>query len=150
MDKKKLADKAAQAGNWLANTALDAVAEAKQRHEDDFFNEGYDNGRADQREFDVEAAIMAFLELKVKDHEIYKLLSEYFCIDSISEASERLLSAKKTRQIRALKKHCLNQGMSIRDFRSYSKEHNLEERLIEDERLLEMSPEKLKSTLDRD
>lgn len=148
MDKEKLTDKVSQAKDWLIDTTLHAVGEAKQRHEDDLYYEGYKNGRAKQKDCDVKAAIMAFLELKVKDHDIYKLLSEYFGIDSISEASEYLLSAKKTRQIQALKKHCLNQGMSIRDFRSYSKEHNLEERLIEDERLLEVSPEKLKSILD--
>lgn len=150
MDKKKIADKASQAKKWLVDTTLNAVAEAKQRHEDDLYYEGYNNGRAKQKERDVKAAIMAFLELKVKDHDIYKLLSEYFGIDSISEASDRLFLAKKSKLIRALRKHCMSQGMSVRDFRSYITEHNLEERLAKDERLLETSPEKLKSILDRD
>lgn len=146
MDKKDFKNKAVQAGNWLADTTRNAIEDAK----NDLYNEGYDKGQAAQRKRDVNAAILAFLELKVKDHEIYKLLSDYFDIDSISEASDRLFSAKMKRQIQALRKYCESQGMSSTDFRSYAKEHNLEERLAEDKRLLEMSPEKLKSILDRD
>ena len=146
MDKKDFKNKVVQAGNWLADTTRNAIEDAK----NDLYNEGYDKGQAAQRKRDVNAAILAFLELKVKDHEIYKLLSDYFDIDSISEASDRLFSAKMKRQIQALRKYCESQGMSSTDFRSYAKEHNLEERLAEDKRLLEMSPEKLKSILDRD
>lgn len=143
-------NKKAHASNGLVDTILNVLANARQRHEDELYNEGYNEGRATQRERDVEAAIMAFLKLKVKDQDIYKLLSSYFGIDSIAEVSDRLFSAKKTRQIRLLKDYCHKQGMSLRDFRSYSIEHNLEERLVDDERLLEMSPEKLKSILDKD
>lgn len=150
MDKKKIADKAAQAGNWFVDTTHDAVAEAKQRHDDDLYYEGYNNGRAKQKKLDVEVAIMAFLELKVKEHDIYNLLHDYFDIDSISEAKDRMFSAKKTRQIRSLKDYCCKQGMSLCDFRAYSKEHNLEERLADDERLLDMQPEKLKAIIDKD
>lgn len=150
MNKKDLADKAAQAGNWLVDTTLNAVADARQRHEDDLFNEGFDEGRDTQRKRDVESAIMAFLELKVKDQDIYKLLSKYFDIDSISEASGRLFSAKKSRQIKALRKYCCKFGMTSREFREYAIDHNLEEKLADDERLLDMQPEKLKAIIDKD
>lgn len=150
MDKKKIADKATQAKEWLVDTTLNAVVEAKQRHENDLYNEGYDDGISFQKERDVKAAIKAFLELKVKEHDIYKLLSDYFEIDSISEASDLLLSVKKTRQIVLLREYCQKQGMSSSDFCAYSKEHCLEKRLADDERLLDMQPEKLKAIIDKD
>ena len=79
-----------------------------------------------------------------------KGLSDHFKIDSISEASDLLFLAKKDRQIIALRKYYENQSMTNLDFRSYEKEHNLEERLANDKHLLEISPEKMKSILDKD
>ena len=146
MDKKDFKNKATQAGRVIKDFARDTIIQ----RDNEFYNQGFNEGSAEQKKLDVKAAITAFLELKVKDHDIYKLLREYFDIDSISEASDCVFLAKKERQMRTLKKHFLNQGMSISDFYSYLKEHNLEERLSEDERLLEMSPEKLKAILDRD
>ncbi len=93
---------------------------------------------------------MAFLELKVKDQDIYKLLSKYFDIDSISEASGRLFSAKKSRQIKALREYCCKLGMTSREFREYAIDHNLDEKLADYERLLDMQPEKLKAIIDKD
>ena len=149
MDKRKFADQAKRAKNWIVDTTRDAIAEARQRHDDDLYDEGYDDGIADQRERDVKSVIKAFLELKVKDQDIYKLLSEYFGIDSISEASERLFTIKKSNQIHALRKYCLKEGMTNRDFRTYVTEHDLESRFADDERLLDMQPEKLKALLDK-
>lgn len=150
MDKKKIADKAVQAGNWLANTALYAVVEAKQHHEDDLFNEGYDIGRTSQRKRDVEAAVMAFLDLKVKELDIYNILSKYFGVDSISEASEFLKTAKKVKCYDAFCEYCKrNIGMTRKEYLEYVDGHNLEEQVDNDERLLDMSPEKLKAYLDK-
>ncbi len=53
MNKKNLAVKAAQAGNWLVDTIRNTVADVRQRHENDLFNEGYDEGRDTQRKRDV-------------------------------------------------------------------------------------------------
>ena len=149
MNKKDFADKAGQATDWLIETVGDAYQTARDQHEGEIYNQGFEDGIAFQRERDIRAAIKAFLDLKVHDQEIYRLLSDFFRVDSIKEVSEYLKDAKKSRQIIALRKYCEAGGMSLSEFREYAESHNLEERLQADESLLEISPDKLKKQIEK-
>lgn len=144
MNKETFEDKALRMASLLRNSAEEGV----RQYVNDIYNEGYDAGLAFQKKLDVRSAVMAFLELKVKDQDIYRLLSEHFGIDSIAEATELLKNVKISRQIIAPRKHCEKIGISDDDFYWYSRSHNLEERLAEDEKLLNMQPDKLKAIID--
>ncbi len=149
MTRKDIAETASKAGKWLADTTADAFEEAQQRHDDDLYNEGYEDGQNSQEKRDIRAAVRAFFDIKVKDQDVYRLLSEYFNVDSIKEATEYLMDAKKTSQIIALREYCKSQGMNYREFREYADSHNLDEALLLNKRLLDVPPEKLKLILDK-
>lgn len=149
MSNNNISDALSRAGNQLLESTADAIAEAKRRHEEDLKDEGYEDGRRYQKAIDSKAAIDAFLELRVKDQDIFRLLSEHFGIDSISEASALLKKAKINRQIIALRKYCESSGMSAGKFREYADSFKLEEKLTNDERLLDMQPDKLKAAIER-
>jgi len=110
---------------------------------------GYEDGQKSQEKRDIRAAVRAFFDIKVKDQDVYRLLSEYFNVDSIKEATEYLMDAKKTSQIIALREYCKSQGMNYREFREYADSHNLDEALLLNKRLLDVPPEKLKLILDK-
>lgn len=103
-----------------------------------------------QRHRDIEHATKAFLELKQNDIEIYHLLKEYFDIDSINEAEIVLGKAKISSQIGKLREYMETMGMSSSEFRVYAKEHNLNEKLRYNSKLLDMTAEKLKSAIEKE
>lgn len=149
MSKKTVIEKVSEAGDWLLETAADSIKDAKMRREDALYDEGYNEGRNKQKEKDVIAAVEAFLELKIKEQEIYRLLSDYFDVDSVSEVTALLKAAKKRRQIKALKSYCESKGMTFQEFREYAREHRLSEKLDADESLLEIKPDKLKTIVEK-
>lgn len=143
MDAKKVINEA-------GNIASEAWHGAVNDYSADIRNQTWKEATSYQKKMDVQAAVRAFVELKVKDQEIYQLLSKYFGVDSISEVNEYLFHAKKPRQIKALRQLCERQGMQMEQFRTYAKQHKLEERLKENPKLLELTPEKLKDLLDNE
>ena len=149
VNKKDFADKAGQAAGWLVETVGDAYHTARDHHEGGIYDQGYEEGKAYQRDRDIRAAIKSFLDLKVQDQEIYRLLSEYFRVDSIKEVSDYLKDVKVSRQIISLRKLCEAGGMDSSEFREYAASHNLEARLQADESLLEISPDKLKKLIEK-
>lgn len=150
MDKKEIAQKTRQTGNLIANKIVNELIEAKKNNDNSFYNEGYEHGCEFQKERDLKAVVLAFLELKVSTEKIYILLNNYFGIESIPDAARIIISAKISHQIIALRQYCSQDGMSDTQFREYAKQHKLEARLSSDEKLLELKPEKLKSLLDKE
>ena len=142
MDIKKMAK---EAGDIFLQRARDVVSQ----HESEACDEAWEAGVAYQKNIDVHAAVRSFLDLKIKDSEIFRLLSEYFQIDSIYEATKYLNDEKKSRQIIALRVYCENMGMSNMEFCEYAKSHRLEELLSTNIKLLELPPEKLKAIIDK-
>ena len=66
---------------------------------------------ARQKENDVCCAIAAFLEMKISETEIMRLLSKFYGIDSIAEAMELVTIVKVTNQVNALKDHLNELGI---------------------------------------
>lgn len=102
-----------------------------------------------QRKKDIYKTVCAFVELKQSDAVIYKLLNDHFGIEDISEVREYISRARINRQIKSLMSYCVEYGMTLSEFRKYSTEHALEEKLKIAPKLLELSPEKLKAHLDK-
>ena len=149
MNKKDVGDMIAAGFYTGANAALNGVVAAAQQHDDDLYQNGYETGRALQRKEDVQSAIRAFWDFGIKENDVYKILKDYFGIDSISEATEYILNAKITKKIRSLGEYCHKQGMSRSEFLEYGRGHKLDKLLAEDTHLLDMSPEKLKNYIDK-
>ncbi len=106
--------------------------------------------REKQRKKDIISAIKAFIDLKVNDDQIFTLVNEYYKVDSIEKVNEYINEARKSYQIKQLKKYCESLGMSSSDFRKYSKEVGLDERLKKEPKLLRMQSARLKELLDKD
>lgn len=102
-----------------------------------------------QYERDVFCAVCSFLEIKVSDTEIYRLLATHFKMDSITEASEYIRKAKVHCQIINLREHLERQNPNSFNFRQYAEDHRLEEKLRTNPRLLELSAEKLRVAIEK-
>lgn len=104
---------------------------------------------ARQKEEDVCCAIAAFLELKVSETEIMRLLSKFYGVDSIAEAMDLVTTVKVTNQVNALK-DCLNElGMSRGEVANYLVEHRVRTQLQTDSKLQNMAIDKLKAYFDK-
>jgi hypothetical protein len=126
-----------------------AVQEARLNHYHSVFNEGYQDGMNRQRKLDLMAATKAFLELKVGEQDIFRLLNKYFKVDSITEASGYLNKAKVNMQIGALVEYCRKTGMTSAEAKQFICFHDVEKLLLTDERLLNMQPAKLKAIIEK-
>lgn len=104
---------------------------------------------ANQKENDVCCAIAAFLELKVSETEIMRLLSKFYGVDSIAEAMELVTIAKVTNQVNALKDHLNELGMSRVEVVNYLREHCVRTQLQADSKLQSMTIDKLKAYFDK-
>ena len=102
-----------------------------------------------QKNRDIELAVKAFLELKQSDVEIYRLLEKYYKIDSISEAEVLIKKVKVSSQIIKLREYMETKGMPSSEFRTYAKEHNLEVKLHENPKMLDMTAGKLKEAIEK-
>ncbi|MBR5637343.1 MAG: hypothetical protein IKW81_10490 [Pseudobutyrivibrio sp.] len=128
----------------------EAFYQAKENHEDEIRSEENDIATRRQRNRDLKAAVEAFLDLKATDAQIMNLLSKYFAVDSIDEASTLITNIKITRQIKVLRDYYKEQNiMNSREFFKYAQNNKLEELLFSEQKLLYLSPEKLKKELDK-
>ena len=104
---------------------------------------------ARQKEEDVCCTIAAFLELKVSETEIMRLLSKFYGVDSIAEAMELVTIVKVTNQVNALKDHLNELGMSRAEVVNYLREHRVRAQLKADSKLQSMTIDKLKAYFDK-
>lgn len=104
---------------------------------------------ARQKEEDVCCTIATFLELKVSETEIMRLLSKFYGVDSIAEAMELVTIVKVTNQVNALKDHLNELGMSRVEVVNYLREHRVRTQLQADSKLQSMTIDKLKAYFDK-
>ncbi len=149
MNKNDVTENITKIGNQVTNTVKDMFVNVRDQYGADNYHKGFSDGRSYQKEIDIQAAVRAFTELKVRDQDIYRLLGEYFHVDSIKEVTEFLKNEKVIRQIQALREYCSAKGMDYQEFFEYAQAHNLEALLASNENLLGITPEKLKIIVDK-
>ena len=99
-----------------------------------------------QRESDILAAIMGFVDLKASDMTILELLQKYFGIDSISEGKQYIIDARIYYQCSKLKDYL---GLSGPDWLRYKNEYAVLSKLKNNPKLLEMPVEKLITKIEK-
>ena len=99
-----------------------------------------------QRENDIIAAIMGFIDLKASDMNILELLQKHYGIDSISEGKKYIVDARSFYQCNKLKAYL---GINGATWVRYKNEHKLLDKLKSNPKLLEMSVEKLKFYIEK-
>ena len=104
---------------------------------------------ARQKEEDVCCTIAAFLELKVSETKIMRLLSKFYGVDSIAEANELITTVKANNQVSALRDYLNELGMSRVEVMNYLKEHRVRAQLHTDSKLHNMAIDKLKAYFDQ-
>lgn len=104
---------------------------------------------ARQKEEDVCCAITVFLELKVSEAEIMRLLNKFYGVDSIAEAMELVTTVKVTNQVNALICYLNEIGMSRVEVVNYLREHRVRTQLQADSKLQSMTIDKLKAHFDK-
>ena len=92
---------------------------------------------------------MALIAVKQDDITIYRLLDKIFGVESIKDAEEIVLQARVSHQIICLREFLTENGMSLQEFRQYSKENNLELKLKDNSKLRYLSVEKLKKEISK-
>lgn len=104
---------------------------------------------ARQKEEDVCCTIAAFLELKVSETEIMRLLSKFYGVDSIAVANELIMTVKANNQVSALKDYLNELGMSRVEVINYLKKHRVRAQLLTNSKLQNMAIDKLKAYFDK-
>jgi predicted XRE-type DNA-binding protein len=104
---------------------------------------------ARQKEEDVCCTIAAFLELKVSETEIMRLLSKFYGVDSIAVANELIMTVKANSQVSALKDYLNELGMSRVEVINYLKKHRVRAQLLTNSKLQNMAIDKLKAYFDK-
>lgn len=104
---------------------------------------------ARQKEQDVCCTIASFLDLKVSDSEIMRLLSKFYDMDSIEETIELIKIVKVENQFRALRDYLNELGMSRIEVAHYLKDHGVRMNIREDSKLQNMPIDKLKAYFDK-
>ena len=104
---------------------------------------------ARQKKKDIRCAIAAFLDIKVPENEIMRLLSKFYGVDSIAEAMELVTTVKVTNQVIALKDYLSEFGMSRVEIANYLREHRVRTQLQTDSKLQNMTIDKLKAYFDK-
>lgn len=138
MDKKEILQKSS---SFLRDCFRDAM--------DQLYEEEIALAVALQKEKDARCAIAAFLELKTPETEIMRLLSKFYGVDSISEATELITAVKVDNQVNALKDYLNELGMSRIEVVNYLKEHCVKTQLHTDYKLQNMAIDKLKAYFDK-
>lgn len=108
--------------------------------------EEVDRAKAMQREEDILRAIMGFIDLKVSDMVILKLLQKHYGIDYVSEGKRYIVDARSFYQCDKLKAYL---GLSGVDWVRYKNEHAVLDKLKSNPKLLEMPTEKLKEYIEK-
>ncbi|MEE0875002.1 MAG: hypothetical protein UIH27_16280 [Ruminococcus sp.] len=132
-----------------ARTVYESIENDKMEREEEIYHAGIKHGEETQKRRDIHSAVLSYVNLNISEAEIYRLLSEFFNMDSIGEARQFYKEAKISYQIKSLRLYCEKNGMTTKDFRRYAKEHHLEERLKNEDKLLNLTPEKLKAIIDK-
>lgn len=104
---------------------------------------------ARQKKKDVRCAIAAFLDIKVPENEIMRLLSKFYGVDSIAAATELVTTVKVANQIDALRDYLNEFGMDSVEITNYLREHRVRKQLLTDSKLQNMTTEKLKAYFDK-
>ena len=104
---------------------------------------------ARQKEEDVCCTIAAFLELKVSETEIMRLLSKFYGVDSIAVANELIMTVKANSQVSALKDYLNELGMSRVEVINYLKKHRVRAQLLTNSKLQNMAIDRLKAYFDK-
>ena len=138
MDKKEILQKASSFFFNCYNNAMDHHCE-----------EEIALAMARQKEEDVCCAIAAFFELKVPETKIMHLLSKFYGVDSIAEATELITTVKVNNQVSAMKDYLNELGMSRMEVVNYLKEHHVRTQLYTDSKLQNMTIDKLKAYFDK-
>ena len=138
MDKKEILQKGS---SFLRDCFRDAM--------DQHYEEEIAFAVARQKEEDVCCAIAAFLELKASETEIMRLLSKFYGVDSIAEATELITEVKVDNQVNALKDYLNELGMSRIEVMNYLRDHRVREQLHTDSKLQNMAIDKLKAYFDK-
>lgn len=135
--------------NRILQEVCSAAGTGVQQFLDDYCLEAEAAAKERQRTSDIKAAVLSFIDLKVDEATMYRLLQKHFKVDSISEATEYIHAAKFSSQIIRLREYQEKNGMTAGAFRQYAKDHRLEEQLKANPKLLDMSPEKLKAYIEK-
>ena len=138
MDKKEILQKGS---SFLRDCFRDAM--------DHHYEEEIALAVARQKEEDVCCAIAAFLELKRPEPEIMRLLSKFYGVDSIAEATELITTVKVENQVHVLRDYLNELGMSRIEVVNYLKEHCVRAQLHTDSKLQNMTIDKLKTYFDK-
>lgn len=138
MDKKEILQKGS---SFLRDCFRDAM--------DHHYEEEIALAVARQKEEDVCCAIAAFLELKVSETEIMRLLSKFYGVDSIAEATELITTVKVNNQVNALRDYLNELGVSHIDVVNYLRDHRVRTQLNTDSKLQNMAIDKLMAYFDK-
>ena len=138
MDKKEILQKGT---SFLRDCFRDAM--------DHHYEEEIALAVARQKEEDVCCAISDFLELKASETEIMRLLSKFYGMDSIAEATELIATVKVNNQANALKDYLNELGMNRVEVMNYLREHRVRHQLQTDSKLQNMAIDKLKAYFDK-
>lgn len=138
MDKKEMLQRGSL---FLRDCARDVV----DRHQE----EAIALAVARQKKKDVRCAIAAFLDIKVPENEIMRLLSKFYGVDSIAAATELVTTVKVANQIDALRDYLNELGMDSVEITNYLREHRVRKQLLTDSKLQNMTTEKLKAYFDK-
>lgn len=104
---------------------------------------------ARQKEEDICCTIAAFFEIKTPENEIMRLLSKFYGVDSITEATELITTVKVKNQVNALRDYLNELGMSRVEVVNYLREHHVRTQLQTDSKLQNMAIYKLKVYFDK-
>jgi len=103
--------------------------------------------RLNQRDKDIHSAILCLLENKsTKADDIRALLHKYFDVDSISKADMYIKEARIQFQYSKLQEHL---GLKGAEWMKYRKDFDVVRKLESNEKLLELSVEKLKVAIEK-
>lgn len=102
-----------------------------------------------QKEEDVCCAIAAFLELKVPEAEIMRLLCKFYGVNNIEEATKLIIAVKTENQINSLRNYLNELGMNRIDVVNYMREHHVRAQLHANSKLQNMAIDKLKVYFDK-
>ncbi len=141
--------KAVKFASKTLQTGVEVICDGGRQFVSEREDAAYEEGKQVQRNKDIRRAIEAFIELKQDDSEIFDLLSRHFGVDSIQEVQRQIKSARCHLQIVKLRELCVADGMRPSEFRIYADEHQLEQKLDADSKLLYLSVEKLKSAIEK-
>lgn len=127
--------------SFIVNCLNDAM---KQHYEEEIAS-----AVENQRKKDILRSIAAFLELKAPETEIMRLLSKFYCVDSIAEAAELITSVRVDNQVCALTDYLDKLGMSHVEVVTYLKNHHVKAQIHEDPKLQNMAIDRLKAYFDK-